>query len=263
MENPYKRLSKINPQRENGNRQIANDVYRAMIKAKLSGAEYQLVLFIIDKSWGFNKTSDGIPFSQMQKASNLSRPGAINTIKKLEKRRILIINRITEKGRLPVNEYLFNKHYDTWIDKTGKAQFTSLEVEEFAKLVKHSLPDGKQTGKQMEQKEGQTGKLLKQKEPKLVKQGLPSKEIVSKEILISKGKGINFIKTWKDFKAMRKKIRKEMTEKAEELLLNRLNKLTNSELIQIAILNQSIINSWTNIYPLKEKQLEDNMPNLK
>lgn len=63
-------------------------------------------------------------------------------------------------------------------------------------------------------------------------------------------KGI-FFKTWNDFKIMRKKIKKPMTEKAEELLLNKLNKLDNDEDTQIAILNQSIMNCWQSVYPLK------------
>ncbi len=168
--NPYKKLSKINPQRENGNRQIANDVYSALIMAKLSGGEYQVALFIIDQSWGFNKIFDGIAFSQIMKSTKLTRPAVINSTKKLERKRILVINRKVVKGSLPVNEYLFNKHYDTWLSKTGKAQFTSSDIElmqKKQKLVKQSLPD-----------KSQTSKVSKQK---LVKQSLPSKETNTKE----------------------------------------------------------------------------------
>jgi len=168
--NPYKKLSKINPQRENGNRQIANDVYLALAMAKLSGGEYQIILFIIDKTWGFNKLSDSIAYSQIAKTTKLTRPAIINNIKKLEKKRMLIVNRKVVKGSLPVNEYLFNKHYDTWLDKTGKAMFTSSDIElmqKEVKVVKGSLPV-----------QTQTGKVLKQK---LVKQSLHTKETNTKE----------------------------------------------------------------------------------
>ena len=168
--NPYKKFSKINPQRENGNRQIASDVFLALAMAKLSGGEYQIILFIIDKTWGFNKLSDSIAYSQIAKATKLTRPAIINNIKKLEKKRILVVNRKVVKGSLPVNEYLFNKHYDTWLDETGKAMFTSSDIElmqKEVKLVKQSLPI-----------QAQTGKVSKQK---LVKQSLPTKEIYTKE----------------------------------------------------------------------------------
>lgn len=150
MENPHKQLSKISPQREKGNRQIANDVFSALIMAKLSGGEYQLALSLIDKSWGFNKTSDGISYSQMRKATKLTKPAVINSIKRLESKRIIVVDRKLVKGALPVNEYLFNKYYDTWSNGTGKAMFTSLEVEQMRvniKVVKGALPDESQTGK--------------------------------------------------------------------------------------------------------------------
>ena len=81
-----------------------------------------------------------------------------------------------------------------------------------------------------------------------------SKETNTKETIKEtfKEKGINFIKAWKDFKISRKKIRKPMTERAEELIIKKLNSLSNNEKEQIAILNQSIMNSWQGVFPLKE-----------
>jgi len=45
--------------------------------------------------------------------------------------------------------------------------------------------------------------------------------------------------------------KKSMTDKAVDLLLKKLYKLSDDEDEQIEILNQSIINGWTGIYPLK------------
>jgi hypothetical protein len=50
---------------------------------------------------------------------------------------------------------------------------------------------------------------------------------------------------------MRKKIKKPMTERAEELLIKKLNDLSGNEKEQIAILNQSIMNSWLGVFPLR------------
>ena len=66
-----------------------------------------------------------------------------------------------------------------------------------------------------------------------------------------KEKGIIFLKAWKEYKTMRTKIRKPLTEHAEELIINELNKLATDEKIQVAILNQSIMNSWQGVFPLK------------
>lgn len=185
MENPYKKISKINPQREDGNRQIANDVYIALIMAKLSGAEYQAIMFIIHKTWGFNKLSDKIGYSQMIKIIKLTKPGIINVVKNLEIRCIVVVDRKVVKGSLPVNEYLFNKYYDTWLDKTGQPMFTTLEIEQIrknSKVVKNSLPVKYGTGKQIKTKlvnrQKQTGK------PEFTHKRNYTKETVTKETKI-------------------------------------------------------------------------------
>ena len=77
--------------------------------------------------------------------------------------------------------------------------------------------------------------------------------------LIADSKGDDFKKTWKDFIEMRVKIRKPMTVRAGELLIMDLNQLSNDENIQIAILNQSIKNSWQGVFPLKNKDTPKKM----
>jgi hypothetical protein len=57
-----------------------------------------------------------------------------------------------------------------------------------------------------------------------------------------------------DFKEYRKKSRKPMTEKAVELLIEKLNKLASDDETKIAILNQSIVNGWQGIFPLKDEK---------
>ena len=74
---------------------------------------------------------------------------------------------------------------------------------------------------------------------------------------VIKDKGDIFLKAWKDFKEMRKKIKKPMTERAEEMLSSSLNKLSNNKIEQIAILNQSIFHCWQGVFPLKDKPASD------
>ena len=54
-----------------------------------------------------------------------------------------------------------------------------------------------------------------------------------------------------DFKEFRKKIKKPMTDRAVELLVNKLNKLASDDETKIAMLNQSIVNGWQGVFPLK------------
>jgi hypothetical protein len=61
----------------------------------------------------------------------------------------------------------------------------------------------------------------------------------------------------KDFIKMRKAIKKVMTDKALTLILKKLDKLSADDNTKIEILNQSIVNSWQGVFPLRiESQQE-------
>lgn len=60
-----------------------------------------------------------------------------------------------------------------------------------------------------------------------------------------------------DFRKMRKAQKSPMTAKAETLLLTELEKLSTDREEQIAILNQSIMNGWKSVYPLKRGDTKD------
>ncbi|MBO0537936.1 hypothetical protein EXQ27_04305, partial [Clostridium botulinum] len=55
-----------------------------------------------------------------------------------------------------------------------------------------------------------------------------------------------------EFIKMRTLIKSKMTNNALDLMLKNLNKLSNSDDIKIKILEQSIMNSWKGVFPLKE-----------
>ena len=121
MNNPWKSRSQINPQREEGTRQISNEVYRALMKAPLTIGEMKVALCIIDKTWGFNKASDMISVGQISTATGLSDRGIRKVLINLKEKRIIFYqesNKRLNRGS-PINEFLFNKHYDTWVFKGG------------------------------------------------------------------------------------------------------------------------------------------------
>ena len=63
----------------------------------------------------------------------------------------------------------------------------------------------------------------------------------------------NFDIAFNDFRDMRKKIKKAMTPRAEELILIELNKLApENENEQIQILNKSTMNDWQGVFPLNK-----------
>jgi phage replication O-like protein O len=121
MKNPWKRLSKINPQAEDGTRRINYRVFDALIKAKLPTAEMSVALTVISRTWGFNKKSDAISTSQFVTSTGFtSRAIKQARASLLEKRIIYFCASERVKRGSPINAYTFNKHYDTWIIQDRK-----------------------------------------------------------------------------------------------------------------------------------------------
>lgn len=116
MKNHWKQYSKINPQREDGNRQIANDVFSALMSADLSGSEFRIIMAVISKTWGFGKDSDCISSDQFMQMTGLAERTVKKSIKSLKDKRVLVYapSGIRVHHGSPLNEFLFNKHYDTW-----------------------------------------------------------------------------------------------------------------------------------------------------
>lgn len=83
------------------------------------------------------------------------------------------------------------------------------------------------------------------------------KEKIKKETEIDQIIKANFsdeelIKTIYEFIKMRKAIKKPLTTRGLELLITKLYKITTNVDEQIAILNNSIMNNWQGIFPLKQ-----------
>ena len=58
------------------------------------------------------------------------------------------------------------------------------------------------------------------------------------------------------FYDMRKKIKKPLNPYAMKLILNKLREFSDDAAVQVQILNESIVNNWQSVYPLKERKQE-------
>ena len=112
MHNPYRAQSNVNPQRT-WRREIATPIFRALLMAGLSAAQYQVVLFIIERTWGFNRKSHHISWAEFAEWTQLGRRTVARAVAELETQRVIVVERNTTGSQ--VSEYLFNKHWDTWL----------------------------------------------------------------------------------------------------------------------------------------------------
>ena len=94
------------PQVENGYTKIANELLEKLCLPGINGSEYRIILFVVRKTYGFNKKQDRISFTQFQKGTGMNRAHAIRTINSLVDKRILV-----KDGSV----YRFNKNWEEWV----------------------------------------------------------------------------------------------------------------------------------------------------
>lgn len=69
-----------------------------------------------------------------------------------------------------------------------------------------------------------------------------------------------FEKAIDDFGEFRKKIKKPLTDRAKQLLICELDKLASDDNTKIEIINQSIVNGWQGVFPLKKQSQQNSNP---
>jgi phage replication O-like protein O len=94
------------PQLEKGYTKIANEILEKLAFAGINGSEYRILITVIRKTYGFNKKKDYISLTQFQKATIMDRKQAVETIKSLVGKRILLKEEST---------YTFNKNWEEWV----------------------------------------------------------------------------------------------------------------------------------------------------
>jgi phage replication O-like protein O len=116
-----------NPQLEDGHTQIANEILEQMMKLHLSGNQWQVLLCIIRKTYGFKKKVDYIANFQIQKATGLGKSVVSRTLRELQARNI-----ITRNGKISG----LQKNWESW--KVSRIANPEKLAESSTKLAKLS-----------------------------------------------------------------------------------------------------------------------------
>jgi len=113
-----------NPQKENGYTPIANEIMEALARIRIPGVAYQVLNFILRKTYGWNKKSDTISLSQFVLATGLSKSAICKAIKRLKLMNIVVVKKDNNGGI----KYMFNKHYDKWKSLSKKEKLSKKEM---------------------------------------------------------------------------------------------------------------------------------------
>jgi len=108
-------MSIDSPQLADGYTPVANPIMEALARTQLSGYEWRALLFLLRKTYGWNKKSDIISLSQFEDGTGLDRRHVARTIKRLLEKKIITTDSAS-LGTSKMSTYTFNKHFGEWVD---------------------------------------------------------------------------------------------------------------------------------------------------
>ena len=100
-----------NPRIENGYVRIANELLEAICRLDVSGSEMRILLYIIRRTYGFNKDYAEIPLSEISTAVGMRREHIQKMLKRLSTKNIIDLR--TNSGTKPQTISIV-KNYEKW-----------------------------------------------------------------------------------------------------------------------------------------------------
>lgn len=102
-----------NPQKERGYTPIANEIIEHLIKVRLSGSQFRIILAVMRYTYGFNRTQHELSDTYLAKAIGVSRHNLNRDIRPLFRMNILTV---IKRGQIDGTRSILalNKDYDTW-----------------------------------------------------------------------------------------------------------------------------------------------------
>ncbi len=224
-----------NPQLENGYTPIANEILDRLAKTHLSSNQWQVLLCIIRKTYGYHKKVDYIANSQIVEATGLCKAVVSRVLHYLQDVKLII-----RKGKFVG----IQKDWEKWLAVSSTSG---------TKLAEQSTNKSKQSS---QPKLAISSPELAEQSTKVSSCAVAQKikDTITKDTI----QKIAFIlpswidkETWADFIEMRKKKRAPPAERAKQLLIRDLEKLRAAGNDPNEVLNQSIMRSYTGVFPLK------------
>lgn len=99
------------PQAENGHIDIANEIVDALARYRISGEEWQCLMVIFRKTYGWKKKDDEISLSTFEELTGIKRPNIVRALKKLLSKKIIGSSKNDTRY---ATKYWFNKDFDEW-----------------------------------------------------------------------------------------------------------------------------------------------------
>ncbi len=221
------------PQRENGHVDIANELIEALAKIRISGEEWQCLLVIIRKTYGWQKKSDFISLSQFAVMTSINRSNVCRALKRLLSKKIIYV---VKKDTSSITKYSVNKDFDEWNPLSKKTQGVSKKIRggvffdnQGVSIKTHTIDTTTIDT---------TTKEKKKEKKKLIFPDCVDKSLIEKYI------------------QNRIEIKNKMTHHAKELFLLKIEKFQKKGQNIKDLIEKAIIGGWSDIYEQKGNRNE-------
>ena len=156
-------------------------------------------------------------------------------------------------------EYYIFDHWADW-QKIDRATQSKFPPPEDGNIVRRRLDEGS-TNTRRRIDEGSTNTRRGLAPNRKEKEQEQKEKLKEQETLRAYADGDSeLLHALLDFEAMRKAIKKPLTERAKQLLCNSLDKLAQQGENRVACLNQSILHNWQAVYPVKQEAKAEEKP---
>lgn len=147
-----------------------------MMGTKLKNSEYRIIMAVMRRTYGWNKTADKISITQISDMTGLSRRTVIYNIENLEAKQMLSVRRHRNTKNLnEINEISFQKDYERWVVQGNGIKYNKLL---FRQRVRYK--EGVVQGKARSARNGQSVVQGIENKPQFL---APTKDISTKDII--------------------------------------------------------------------------------
>ena len=227
----FKEKTIVKADTDNGFDMMAHELTKALFNppVKLSGREYQIIMFLVSKTFRFHKSLDWITNSQIAEGTGIS----ANHISELLSR-LIEKNVVKKVGR----EVGINPLISDWINVNNPKNGSVKKSQKRDKNIPKMGVDNPENGINKSQK-----------------RDTHNKTTITKETITTQGDVEKFVlpdwidkKTWLAFLEHRRRSRKPLTDHAKDLTISKLAEFSEQGYCPNKLLNYAIYRGWQTVF---------------
>ena len=237
------------PQVEDGYTQIANELLTHLMELYLPSNQWQVLIVIIRKTYGYRKKVDYVTNSQIVEATGLLKSNVSRALKNLTNRNVIIrqgkmigIQKDWEKWQLSEQiTKVVNTDNQPPVINVDNSEAKVIRADNNEKL---SIQQPKLSILTTEL----SAQITKVISPRITQK---KKETITKETIQKKPEFVSQ-ESWDGFFEMRKRVKSPLTDFAIKIIIGKLEQFKNDGDDPNEVLCQSIMNNWKGVFPLKK-----------